>query len=31
VHVIDIDVLSIQPRKLEPGFYYLWPPALRGY
>ena len=25
---IDIDVLSLEPGRLEPGFYYLWPPAL---
>jgi len=28
VQVVDIDVLSIERRQLEPGFYYLWPPAL---
>jgi len=25
---IDIDVLSFDPRRLAPGFYYLWAPAV---
>ncbi len=28
VQVVDIDVLSFLPSPPEPGFYYLWPPAL---
>lgn len=29
VQVIDIDVLSLDLQRLEPGFYYLWPLAVR--
>lgn len=25
---IDVDVLSLDAKRLEPGFYYLWPPAV---
>ena len=28
VQVVDVDVLSFAQKRLEPGFYYLWPGAL---
>jgi len=28
VQLVDIDLLPFEPNALEPGFYYLWPPAL---
>ena len=28
IQVVDIDLLPVGLRRLEPGFYYLWPPAL---
>ena len=30
VQVVDIDLLPFETRPLEPGFYYLWPPAGRS-
>ena len=28
VQLVDIDLLPFEASRLEPGFYYLWPPAL---
>ena len=28
VNIIDVDILSLDTKRLEPGFYYLWPPAV---